>query len=77
MGGTKINHFFSGWEIEQWAAFCGVVLFVGGLLAWFYKIAKKVDDTFSYVDELRTNHLPHLQRAIELILKHLGIEAVE
>jgi len=69
-----MNPLFGGWGIEQWAAFCGVMLFIAGLMAWLYKVAKKVDDTFTYVDALRTNHMPHLQAAVELILKHLGIE---
>lgn len=50
---------------------------IGGVCTflWFvYRVVRKVDDTFKYVDALKTNHIPHLQTAVESIAKFLGID---
>lgn len=47
---------------------------VGSGLRWLYNKAKRIDDTFEYVDELRTNHVPHLQVAVEAIADKVGVD---
>lgn len=58
-------------------AIIGALSAVGGCLKWLYNVAKKIDTTFTYVEQLRTNHMPHLEAKVNLILKHLGIEIPE
>jgi hypothetical protein len=49
----------------------------GGALHWLYCAAKKVDETFTFVGQVRSNHLPHIHVCLKLIATKLGIELPE
>lgn len=64
------EHFF---HAEGIAAALAILAFVGGALAGLYKLVKKVDDTLTFVEQVRSNHLPHIYRVLGQIAHHLGI----
>lgn len=58
---------------EGIAAMLAIFGGVCGFLWALHKLVNLAVDTVSYVGELKTNHIPHLQTAVEAICKHLGI----
>lgn len=59
---------------ELFAALVTIMLGLGALFSMLYKVARKIDDTVTYVGELRTNHMPHIERVLRAVADHLGID---
>lgn len=62
----------------------GIIAALGALskVVWHgikgaYKMARRVETTFEYVDELRSNHIPHLEYAVKAIGTKVGLSEEE
>jgi len=47
---------------------------VAGLILYIYKRFRSADIQSVFIHDVATNHLPHIQSALELIAKAIGVE---
>jgi hypothetical protein len=69
-----MNHFF---HIEGVASALAILSFTGALIRLVYLRWRQMDDTVEFVGQLKSNHLPHIYRALQVISFHMGIHPDE